>query len=100
MNERDRLCLRHVLDAIDAIENFTIEGRDSLMSGRRTQSAVVRQIEIIGDLTSDRAQQFGVIPAEAGIQRLRGESPWVPAFAGTTRRSAADRLLKVAEHRR
>jgi hypothetical protein len=25
-----------------------------------------------------------VIPAQAGIQRLSSERPWVPAFAGTT----------------
>jgi uncharacterized protein with HEPN domain len=49
MNERDQLYLRHVLDAIGAIESFTVEGRGQFMSDRKTQSAVVRQIEIIGE---------------------------------------------------
>jgi uncharacterized protein with HEPN domain len=49
MNERDRLFLGHVLDAIAAIESFTVEGREAFMLDLKTQSAVVRQIEIIGE---------------------------------------------------
>lgn len=49
MNERDRLYLGHVLEAIAAIESFTTEGRAYFMSDLKTQSAVVRQIEIIGE---------------------------------------------------
>lgn len=49
MTERDRLYLRHILDAIGAIESFTVEGQGSFMSDRKTQSAVVRQLEIIGE---------------------------------------------------
>ncbi len=49
MNERDQLYLRHVLDAIAAIESFTPEGRDRFIADLMTQSAVVRQIEIIGE---------------------------------------------------
>jgi len=39
-------------------------------------------------LNGDDAQRLGVIPAQAGIQRLR-ERHWVPAFAGTTIEAAA-----------
>ena len=49
MNERDGLFLQHVLNAIDEIESFTAEGQGSFMSDRKTQSAVVRQLEIIGE---------------------------------------------------
>lgn len=49
MNERDRLYLRHVLDAIAAIESFTVEGRENFIADLKTQSAVLRQIEIIGE---------------------------------------------------
>lgn len=49
MNERDRLFLGHVLEAIAAIESFTVEGREEFMADLKTQSAVVRQIEIIGE---------------------------------------------------
>ncbi len=49
MNEHDRLFLGHVLEAIAAIESFTADGRAGFMADLKTQSAVVRQIEIIGE---------------------------------------------------
>ena len=49
MTERDRLFLKHVLAAIDDIESFTTGGRSGFMADRKTQSAVVRQLEIIGE---------------------------------------------------
>jgi uncharacterized protein with HEPN domain len=49
MNDRDALFLRHVLAAIDDVVNFTSDGREHFMTDRKTQSAVVRQIEIIGE---------------------------------------------------
>lgn len=49
MTERDGLFLTHILAAIADIESFTSEGRSSFMSDRKTQSAVVRQISIVGE---------------------------------------------------
>ena len=49
MNERDTLFLVHVLEATADIETFTVEGREVFMSDRKTQSAVIRQLEIIGE---------------------------------------------------
>ena len=49
MNERDRLFLNHVLSAIAEIEAFTTVGRGDFMTDRKTQSAVIRQLEIIGE---------------------------------------------------
>jgi uncharacterized protein with HEPN domain len=47
--ERDRLYLTHVLEAIAAIDEFTRDGKDVFLNDRKTQSAVIRQIEIIGE---------------------------------------------------
>lgn len=49
MNGRDRLFLRHVLSAIEEISSFTEEGQSTFMADRKTQSAVIRQLEIIGE---------------------------------------------------
>ena len=49
MKDRDRLFLGHVLSAIDLIASFTVEGQSAFMADRKTQSAVIRQIEIIGE---------------------------------------------------
>jgi len=38
----------HALDAIDAILEYTAGGRDEFMADRRTQDAVIRNIEILG----------------------------------------------------
>ena len=49
MNERDQLFLNHVLRAITEIQDFTAGGRGDFMTDRKTQSAVIRQLEIIGE---------------------------------------------------
>jgi len=66
MSDRDLLYLTHVLEAIAAIESFTAEGRDSFMRDLKTQSAVIRQIEIIGEavknLSSDLIARETAVP--------------------------------------
>jgi uncharacterized protein with HEPN domain len=49
VNDRDGLFLNHMLGAIAEIESFTADGREGFMADRKTQSAVVRQLEIIGE---------------------------------------------------
>lgn len=58
MKERDRLFLGHVLEAIAAIESFTVEGRSFFMTDPKTQSAVVRQIEIIGEAVKNLSAEL------------------------------------------
>jgi uncharacterized protein with HEPN domain len=56
--ERDLLFLEHVRDAIERIERFTSEGRTAFMTDDKTQSAVIRQIEIIGEATKRLSEEF------------------------------------------
>lgn len=49
MNERDWLYLGHIAAAIEAARSFCLEGRQAFMTDLRTQSAVIRQIEIVGE---------------------------------------------------
>lgn len=49
MNERDELYLDHVLQAIALIERFTTGGREAFFGDEMVQSAVVRQLEIVGE---------------------------------------------------
>jgi uncharacterized protein with HEPN domain len=44
----ERVYLLHALDAIDAILKYTVDGRDAFFADRKTQDAVVRNVEIIG----------------------------------------------------
>lgn len=51
MSQRDdRVYVRHILDAIEKIRRYT-EGmnREAFLADERTQDAVIRQFEIIGE---------------------------------------------------
>jgi len=58
MSERDQLFLRHMLGAIDDIAQFTAEGKTVFMADRKTQSAVVRQLEIIGEAVKNLSSEM------------------------------------------
>lgn len=44
----ERVYLLHALDAIDAIVSYTTDGRDAFFADGKTQDAVIRNIEILG----------------------------------------------------
>ena len=78
MNERDALFLGHVLDAVAEIESYTHDGRAAFLADRKTQSAVIRQLEVIGEAVKNLSA--GLTQAEPGV-------PW-RQIAG-----ARDRLI-------
>ncbi len=45
----DCVYLLHVRDALEAIATYTVGGRDAFMADRKTQDAVIRNLEIIGE---------------------------------------------------
>jgi len=49
MSGRDLNYLRHILDAIARIEEYTADGRDAFHRSAMVQDAVVRNIEIVGE---------------------------------------------------
>ena len=62
---RDRLYLIHVRDSIRKIIAYTHQGREAFMSDPKTQDAVVRNFEIIGEAVKRlseqaRAKQLGI----------------------------------------
>jgi uncharacterized protein with HEPN domain len=46
--EDERTYLLHAIAAIDAIQSYTIGGREAFFADGKTQDAVIRNIEIIG----------------------------------------------------
>ena len=42
--------LRDVLEYLSAIEQFTVDGREAFMNDRKTQFAVIRAYEVIGEI--------------------------------------------------
>ena len=49
--KRDRLVLTHIRESIEKIESYTAEGREAFMSDSKTQDAVIRNFEILGEAT-------------------------------------------------
>jgi uncharacterized protein with HEPN domain len=50
---KDRLlALRHILDALDRIEDYAAPGRAAFDADRMRQDAIVRNLEIIGEAVS------------------------------------------------
>ena len=45
----DELYLRHILEAIDKIEEYTAAGREAFFEASLTQDAVMRRLEVIGE---------------------------------------------------
>jgi uncharacterized protein with HEPN domain len=78
MTERDGLFLAHVLAAIADIESFMDGGRIGFMADRKTQSAVVRQLAIVGEAVKNLSP--ALIASESAV-------PW-RQIAG-----ARDRLI-------
>ena len=58
MNPRDALFLRHVIAAAQDIQAFTADGRDAFLADRKTQSAVIRQFEIIGEAVKNLSPEL------------------------------------------
>jgi uncharacterized protein with HEPN domain len=43
-----RAYLLHTIDAIDAVIEYTRDGHDAFFADRKTQDAVIRNIEVLG----------------------------------------------------
>lgn len=72
MTERDHLYLGHVLEAVSAIEAFTTDGRDAFFADLKTQSAVVRQLEIIGEAVKQLSAELTTANAQVPWRQIAG----------------------------
>lgn len=67
MNGQDLNYIRHILDCIGRIQEYTVEGKKAFDANRMVQDAVVRNIEIIGEAVKNLSED-----AKAG----HPEIPW------------------------
>ena len=68
----DRLYLRHILDAIEKIENYVAVGRDVFVSTSHWQDAVIRQLEIIGEASKKLSKQLCLRYNDVPWRRIAG----------------------------
>jgi len=78
VTESDQLYLEHVLDSIRQIQTYAADGQEVFQRDRKTQDAVMRNLEIIGEAVKNLSQK---------TRQSRPDIPW-RAISGTR-----DRLI-------
>ncbi len=65
--KNDRTYLLHILDAIERIESYIVEGREVFMRTPHWQDGVIRQLEVIGEASKHLS---------AGLRNRHPAIPW------------------------
>ena len=68
----ERVYLHHILDCIEAIQNYNAQGRDAFLTDRKTCKATLRELQELAEST----QQLSI-----SLRERYPEIPW-PAIAG------------------
>ncbi len=64
---RKGLLIKHAIDCIERIEEYTDDGKDAFLDGTKTQDAVIRNLEIIDQCVKDY-----------GVEALKSHIPDTP----------------------
>jgi uncharacterized protein with HEPN domain len=54
----DRIYLDHILECISWIERFTAEGRETFFTDRKTQNAVLRELQTLAESMERLSEGF------------------------------------------
>lgn len=68
----ERAYLLHVRDAVDRILSYTARGRDAFMGDPKTQDAVVRNLEIIGEAVKHVSEATRAAHPDVQWKRIAG----------------------------
>jgi uncharacterized protein with HEPN domain len=68
----DRVYLLHIQDAIEQINEYTVGGKDVFLGDRKTQDAVVRNLEIIGEAVKQLSPALRSKHADVPWKRVAG----------------------------
>lgn len=68
----DALYLRHILDAILKVQEYTAGGREAFMTGSQWQDATIRQLEIVGEATKKLSQEIRARHPDVPWRRIAG----------------------------
>ncbi len=63
----ERLYLTHIIECFERIEQYTVEGKEAFLNDIKTQDAVIRNFEIIGEAAKRISDD---------TRRLAPELPW------------------------
>jgi len=63
----ERLYLTHIIECFERIEQYTVDGKEAFLNDSKTQDAVIRNFEIIGEAAKRISDD---------TRRLAPELPW------------------------
>ena len=58
MKKDPRIYLAQILERIDRVREYTAEGKEAFFADRRTQDAVIRNFEVIGEAAKRVPEQY------------------------------------------
>ena len=67
-----RVYLLHIRDAISKIEEYTKDGKDGFLNDQKTQDAVIRNLEIIGEAVKNIPPAFKNIYPDPPWREIAG----------------------------
>ena len=91
MSRERTVFLRHVLLCLDKIERYTADGKQAFMRDAKTQDAVVRNLEIIGQAVKDLGTDDLSIRHPADLSTAWLTDPARSTLRGKRQRRAFDR---------
>jgi len=64
--------LLHIRDAQKSIQEYTKDGREAFLGDKKTQDAVIRNIEVVGEATKRLSEQLRTQHPECPWQQMAG----------------------------
>jgi uncharacterized protein with HEPN domain len=68
----ERAYLLHAIAAIDAIQSYTVDGREAFFADGKTQDAVIRNIEIIGQAVKGISDDMRALVPDVPWRQIAG----------------------------
>ncbi|SHJ90638.1 Uncharacterized conserved protein, contains HEPN domain [Dethiosulfatibacter aminovorans DSM 17477] len=69
---RDLTYIQQIIDAINKVEAYTSDGKDQFLSSSLIQDAVIRNIEIIGEISKRVSQDFRTAHFDIPWRKMAG----------------------------
>ncbi|MBI5666943.1 MAG: DUF86 domain-containing protein [Chloroflexi bacterium] len=70
--KKPSLYLNDLLDHLDAVRDFTLDGRETFLLDRRTQMAVIRAYEVVGEIVKRLPQSLKDANPQINWKKLIG----------------------------
>ncbi len=72
MNSSDSIYLKHILECLDRISSYTVDGRDVFLADVKTQDAVLRNLQVMAESTQKISEELKAKHPEIPWKKLSG----------------------------